>query len=135
MACIIEEIRHTSMAWNYCYLLLKQQKTFYDEQSYMISKVFFTSVLLDAHITVGASPCMNSPFTISKDPLDIILIVAHSTLVVSSFMDSPIMISKAFLRNHTPCCTYHTGCTFLHKVPSHSFRNIIYTESYCMFWF
>ena len=117
------------MAWNYCYLLLKQQKTFYDEQCYMISKVFFTSVLLDAHITVGASPCMNSPFMISKDPLDIILIVAHSTLIVSSFMNSPIMISKAFLRNHTP---YISHPRF--KVQSHRLsKNIKYTKAHSQF--
>ena len=61
----------------------------------MSSKVFFTSVLLSAHITVGLSSIMNSPFMISKVPLEIIILVAHSTLGESSFMNSTYMIYKA----------------------------------------
>ena len=47
---------------------------------HLISKVFFTSVLLPAHITVSKSFFMNSNFMISKALLDIILLTGHSTL-------------------------------------------------------
>ena len=38
---------------------------------------------------------MNSPFMISKAPLDIILLAANITVGESSFMNSPYMIYKA----------------------------------------
>ena len=47
---------------------------------HLISKVFFNSVLLPAHITVSKSFFMNSNFMISKALLDIILLTGHSTL-------------------------------------------------------
>ena len=56
---------------------------------HLISKVFFTSVLLPAHITVSKSCFMNCNFMISKVLLDIILLTGHSTLSESSFMNSP----------------------------------------------
>ena len=61
---------------------------------HITSKVFFTFVLLSAHITVGKYSFMNSPFMISKAPLDIILLAANITVGESSFMNSPYMIYK-----------------------------------------
>ena len=62
------------------YLLLKLMNNLY-----MSFKVFYTSTLLSAHITVGESSFMNSPFMISKVPLEIIILVAYITVKYENY--------------------------------------------------